>query len=413
MSFPSQRRESVSKGDSNDISRFLDEKYPGHYKIYNLCLENYNTGRFHHRVASYPFDSHDPPPIELIQAFCQDMDEWLNADNENISVVHCRDGLGRTGTMVCSYLLHNGAFDSAKEVLQFFGEARAQDKEGVSVPSQRRYVEYYSYLLKNNLQYSPKTVLLHSIKLIGIPSGSFKLCFTITLQNVKAYTSQVYSHFRKTDTFAELMLPQKFPLCGDVKMEFFHQSFIGQKEKLFTFWFNTFFVSGHLNQEATFQCSTLNLKEEHFPAKQPVSHVLSEKIGKAQTLVKQFGANLFVDSRIRSRSLGNLTELNKASSLNKELSKSSDIFAGLKNTSEQNVCKDMQMTKRKLKRALKSAGKKAGVDITTGCTRLIRKPLISNPVLLEYHRNALLPIPVNDVESDDEGSSPIGMIFLI
>ena len=41
MSFPSQRRESVSKGDSNEISRFLDEKYPGHYKVYNLCKQDF------------------------------------------------------------------------------------------------------------------------------------------------------------------------------------------------------------------------------------------------------------------------------------------------------------------------------------------------------------------------------------
>jgi len=220
MSFPS-----ISKGHSNDITKFLEDKYAGHFKIYNLCTESYDTGRFQHSVASYPFKAQYPPPIELIQAFCQDMDEWLNADDDNVAVVHCRDGLGSTGTMVCSYLLHNGAFDSAKEVLKFFGEARAQNKEGVSIPSQRRYVHYYGHLLKNGLQYHPKTVLLQSIKLIGIPNIlSFTPSFTVTVQKVKTHTSKVYNHIKKTDGFVELILPQKLPLCGDVKVDFFHQS---------------------------------------------------------------------------------------------------------------------------------------------------------------------------------------------
>ncbi|XP_065908611.1 putative tyrosine-protein phosphatase TPTE isoform X2 [Dysidea avara] len=415
MSFPSRRRESVSKGHSNEISRFLEDKYPGHFKIYNLCVESYDSSRFQYRVASYPFEAHNPPSIELIQVFCQDMDEWLNADDDNVAVVHCKDGLGRTGTMVCSYLLHNGVFDGAKEVLQFFGEARAQNKEGVSVPSQRRYVRYYGYLLNNNLQYHPKTVLLQSIKLIGIPNVlSFTPYFTVTLQKVKMYTSKVYNHIKKSDAFAELMLPQELPLCGDVKVEFFHQSIIGQKEKLFTFWFNTFFTNVRLNQQAdiSFRCSTLNVKE-YFPSKRPVSHVLSEKIG--ETLNRSFGLSspkFSEESRIRSLSLSNLDNTvhskidNIVSSvLNKECSKSTDISAGTKNMSEKFMYKDVQMTKKQLRKAFKSAGRKAGVDITTGCTRLIHKPVINNPVLLEYRRNALHPIMVNDDDSDGSGNS--------
>ena len=53
--------------------------------------------------------------------------------------------------------------------------------QGVTIPSQRRYVQYYGHLMRNSLDYSPKTVLLKAIRLEGIPNfhqgGCSKLYF--------------------------------------------------------------------------------------------------------------------------------------------------------------------------------------------------------------------------------------------
>ena len=140
----------------------------------------------------------------------------------------------------------------------------------MTIPSQRRYVQYYGHLLRNNLSYSPKTVLLNAVRMEGIPNFSGGTCgkivysstiilssfiftapsFLIRLYRTKIYSSKVYevhqkispSHIlssllsfslpqniRHSEPFAELMLPQPVPLCGDIKMEFYHNSWFGGK----------------------------------------------------------------------------------------------------------------------------------------------------------------------------------------
>ena len=126
--------------------------------------------------------------------------------------------------MICAYLLHDKLFDTSKEALKFYGEARTQNAkvcisfyftptpfslplthsltlscslppslpltlppstasplppfrpQGVTIPSQRRWVQYYGHLIRNNLEYSPRTVLLKAIRLQGMPTMQGGTC---------------------------------------------------------------------------------------------------------------------------------------------------------------------------------------------------------------------------------------------
>ena len=45
----------------------------------------------------------------------------------------------------------NSYFSTAEEVLQYYGSVRTQDQKGVTIPSQRRYVDYYAAMVREDL----------------------------------------------------------------------------------------------------------------------------------------------------------------------------------------------------------------------------------------------------------------------
>ena len=60
----------------------------------------------------------------------------------------------------------------ANEVLGHYASMRTNDCKGVTIPSQRRYVDYYSTMIRSSLQYSPVKMYLTSIVIDPLPQLS-------------------------------------------------------------------------------------------------------------------------------------------------------------------------------------------------------------------------------------------------
>lgn len=241
MGFPADKLEGVYRNPIDEVVRFLDSKHYNHYRIYNLCSErHYDWDKFHNRVAEFPFDDHSPPLLEKMREFCEDVDKWLAYDDRNVAAIHCKAGKGRTGVMICAYMLHKGLVDNSQSALDYYGRKRTHDNKGVTIPSQKRYVDYYQELVKLNLTYRPVGLILLSISLEPTPQST-STTNTYFVINLGSEGSKICNHNQNLQQYT---FDDPLYVCGDIKVEFFQQKSKIKKDKLFQFWFNTFFAGG-------------------------------------------------------------------------------------------------------------------------------------------------------------------------
>ncbi|THU52277.1 hypothetical protein C4D60_Mb10t02290 [Musa balbisiana] len=140
--------EGFYRNHMEEVIKFFETHHKGKYKVYNLCSERlYDASLFEGKVACFPFDDHNCPPIQLIISFCQSAYSWLKEDIENVVVVHCKAGMARTGLMISSLLLYLKFFPTAEESMEYYNQKRCIDGKGLVLPSQIRYVKYFERIL--------------------------------------------------------------------------------------------------------------------------------------------------------------------------------------------------------------------------------------------------------------------------
>jgi len=189
MGYPAFGFESCYRNAFPDVKKFLDSHHQNKYWVYNLCSErSYDPSVFEGRVSCFPFEDHNPPKFDMMRQFCVHAKDFLDRDPENIVVVHCKAGKGRTGVMICALLIHMRTFAHAIEALQSYGRQRTNDEKGVTIPSQRRYVFYYEKYLSLNRptdqEFQPSPVRVTRVVFKNVPKKYFTRSLAIQFQTI-------------------------------------------------------------------------------------------------------------------------------------------------------------------------------------------------------------------------------------
>ena len=114
MSYPaSEFFQKIYRNPIQDVSNFIEQNHGDKFWIYNLSGRVYDKKPFKGRVNDYDWEDHHSPTMYLLAEACQNIFKFLEEDPENVIYVHCNAGKGRTGTLICCYLMFCGFADTA------------------------------------------------------------------------------------------------------------------------------------------------------------------------------------------------------------------------------------------------------------------------------------------------------------
>ncbi|KAK0353588.1 Telomerase protein component 1 [Friedmanniomyces endolithicus] len=157
------------------LLRFLNAKHSSRWAIWEFRAEGtgysddeVDGGQVHH----FPWPDHHPPPFGLVPEIVGSMREWLRGEEGRVAVVHCKAGKGRSGTVVCSYLISEEVWSREAAEARFTERRmRAGFGAGVSIPSQRRTIGYVERWARGGKRYREGRGEVLEVHVWGLRSG--------------------------------------------------------------------------------------------------------------------------------------------------------------------------------------------------------------------------------------------------
>ena len=266
MSFPSSGWLSLYRNPIEEVAKFFKAKHRGHFKIYNLCSErDYEYQPFDYSVQRYMIDDHNVPTLHQMLDFVRDAQRFIKKNDQNVIAVHCKGGKGRTGSMICAYLMHSAKsqFPSGEQAREFFATRRSDLRvsgkfQGVQTPSQCRFIDYWQDIIHTYDCVIPEapSLFIKSLKVHSPPQPIQGTSSDLLVEvwdrsnvissfNLASCNSVCTVSYQEETLCIDFLDHVKPCVTGDIKIRFKSPKLPIKYDKAsFYFWFNTIFVRG-------------------------------------------------------------------------------------------------------------------------------------------------------------------------
>ncbi|CAD8055079.1 unnamed protein product [Paramecium sonneborni] len=248
MSMPGEGIQGIYRNPIDQVAQYLNERHKEEYFIFNLSGKNYDESKFKGQIfKDYFWKDHHSPSLNVLFDICLQIHNILKSNFENIVVVHCLAGKGRTGTVICCYLLYSGRFNNVSDVLNYYGKKRFYG-EGLSVnqPCQIKYINYFNDLLNMDKRIFPNLIQIKSISFYGnspqidINGQCYPYVEIIdVIKDLKLYSTKKQSK-KYVGKSHQIIFGNQIPLSADVLIKVKSYGTISDS-KMFRLAFNTAF----------------------------------------------------------------------------------------------------------------------------------------------------------------------------
>ena len=184
----------------------------------------------------------------MLFRICIDMEDWLAKDPENVAVVHCYDGTGRTMMVCAAFMRWAGWFATTRESLDVCLSRRNLPMAAM-LPSQLRFLDYFNSIMEGE-KVSAAPLRISRVTLTNVPdmeNGSCSPFIEIFNQN-----KIVYASYRKGSKTKGVVAPLNKDetvvwkpdavVIGNVFVRVRHACSVGAPETVFRVQFHTGFV---------------------------------------------------------------------------------------------------------------------------------------------------------------------------
>lgn len=124
--------------------------------------------------------------IKSLFDICRSIHAWMALDYQNVAVIHCTNGIGRTGVVIACYLRYIKLFDNSVKAFEYYMKRRTPEDYSWATINYKRYVQYFNNIMQlAGNPPNPYPLKLHSIVLNGIPDFDGKEAVTLGLRYTK------------------------------------------------------------------------------------------------------------------------------------------------------------------------------------------------------------------------------------